>query len=266
MTAPIPEPAHRSGCATCATSACCVRLEPELTGFDIARLARARGLAADEIARLAPGHGDLAQADGVLLDGPDRVWLLQLRPADPRAPRAERRCAFLLHLAPGVDRCGVYAHRPMLCRTFPTELTVAGVMVATPEAICPPNAWDIARTDLAGARQVHLRAAIERELHRAALARWNAAASEREAAPRDAVIAAFFAWLERVTAALEAALAPHLATPAAVEAAARDLDLPRDGDDRPADALGPSAGADAGPALVATLRAALDRFPEHRFR
>lgn len=202
----------------------------------------------------------------MLLDGPGRVFLLALRLADPRAPRGARRCVFLTHLAPGVERCGVYAHRPMLCRTFPTELTPAGVMVMTPEAICPPNAWEVARTDLAGARQVHLRAAIERDLHRAALQRWNAGAERREGAPRDAVTGAFFTWLAGVTGALEAALAPHLGSRAALEATARALDLPREDAELPSPRLAPGVFAPTGPDPVGALLMGLEQQPSPLLR
>lgn len=166
----MPEPRSRSGCATCTTARCCVVFDPELTGADLHRLVRGRGLDPADIAELRPVRVDQAGPDAILL-APSLGYELRLRTKawDPN----DRRCTFLVSLGPEVHRCGVYQHRPIVCRTFPTELTSLGVMVGNPEQICPPNAWSAARADLPGLRLLHAHAERERTLHRAFVARWN---------------------------------------------------------------------------------------------
>jgi len=195
---PVPEPRSRSGCATCATSRCCLVFDPELTGADLHRLVRGLGLAPSDIAALVPVRADQAEGHAIHF-GDDRAWELRLRRTSLAPPAADsvadpaaadlyaRRCGFLVGLAPGVDRCGVYAHRPMVCRTFPTDLTALGVMVGNPLAICPPGAWTQARADLAGLARLHARARHERRLHAEFLVAWNAAARPPIASPFEAV-------------------------------------------------------------------------------
>ncbi|TNF32395.1 MAG: hypothetical protein EP329_10425, partial [Deltaproteobacteria bacterium] len=64
---PVPEPQDRSGCLSCVTARCCVHFDPELTGFDLVRVAIAHGLSPGAVARLRPAHGVQAGADGVRL-------------------------------------------------------------------------------------------------------------------------------------------------------------------------------------------------------
>ncbi len=173
----LPEARSRSGCATCPTSRCCVVFHPELTGADLVRLMHGRGLAAGEIAELRPTRGDQAGPDAIHL-GDERAWDLRLRQTGARGETAESRCcAFLVDLSSGTlppaRRCGVYAHRPMVCRLFPSEATELGVMVETPEAICPPGAWSQERADVATLGWLHRRAREERARFRDFVARWN---------------------------------------------------------------------------------------------
>lgn len=179
MTADVPEPRSRSGCATCTTARCCIVFDPELTGADLHRLVRGLGLAPADVAVMVPVRAD--QADGAALHfGDDRAWELRLRRtalAPPDADGGAARCGLLVSLGPGRNRCGAYAHRPMVCRTFPTDLTALGVMVGNPDDICPPDAWSQARADLAGLRRLHERARAERALHVEFAAAWNARAA-----------------------------------------------------------------------------------------
>jgi len=231
----IPEPQSRSGCATCTTARCCVVFNPELTGFDLLRLAEAQERAPRDFAAFRPVRTDEAGADGIRLLGDARTWVLCLRPrGDAPSEPGGRPCVFLQTRAPGVRRCGVYPARPMRCRAFPTELTPAGVMVDTPEAICPPGAWTPARTDLPRTRLLHLRDAIERDLHRAFVARWNHRAGGETS--RSAAEQRFLAAARGCFRALEAVMAPAWGEPSALDrlgsawiAATRGGPSPREG-------------------------------------
>lgn len=175
---PLPEPRSHTGCPTCSTARCCVVFDPELTGHDVLRLL-ALGLDTRDFAVLRPTRIDQAGADG-LLDEDGCAWDLRLArtgtqglqpvSVDPRDD--SRRCGFLVTLG-GASRCGVYAHRPMACRTFPSARTSFGIIVATPEAICPPGAFAQERADLPALFALHRIAEHEREAFRVFVAHWN---------------------------------------------------------------------------------------------
>lgn len=148
----------------------------------------ALGLEAQDFTTLRPTRIDQAGADG-LLDEEGCAWDLRLArtgqpglapappgPAPAPDPRDDaRRCGFLITLG-GASRCGVYDHRPMACRTFPSARTSFGVIVATPEAICPPGAFAQERADLPALIALHRIAEREREAFRVFAAHWNAQA------------------------------------------------------------------------------------------
>ena len=214
VTTGVIEPQNQSGCATCRTARCCVHFDPELTGFDLTRIVTAHGLAPCAVARLRPAHGEQA--------GPSpEVWLVCLRSRPPTPETADddgdgRPCVLLDDLAPGVRRCRIYAARPMRCRTFPTELTARGVAVDNPDAICPPGAWAPERTDLPMTRLVHLRATIERSVHRGFLSRWNAFAQASIERSRQDMEDRFWDALVATHMALERVLAPVFSDHAAL--------------------------------------------------
>ncbi|MFT7581321.1 MAG: Fe-S-cluster containining protein [Myxococcota bacterium] len=169
----------RSGCARCTTARCCLRFDPELTGYDLYRIMKGRALAFDDVARWTPTRADQAEDDAIFLVDDIQAFEIRLRRTHQDGTAVgnggPRRCGLLVSVDEGVNRCGVYAHRPMRCRTFPTEDTPYGVVVRTPESICPPGAWIVSRVDLGARRKVHTRAAFERALHRRVLGRWNQA-------------------------------------------------------------------------------------------
>jgi Fe-S-cluster containining protein len=184
-----------SPCATCQTSRCCTVFDPELTGPDLARLSRGLGLAPEQFATLAPVHARDAGESGVRLGGVE-TWELRLRRAvrtnrvrSPTTVRGEgegggRRCVFLLHLAPGLNRCAVHPLRPAVCRLYPSDLTRFGVMIGTPADICPPGAFAPERVDLAPFRLAHAQAAEERARWRSFLSAWHAPLRQADLAAR----------------------------------------------------------------------------------
>ena len=161
-------------CARCTAARCCTVFDPELTGPDLVRIATGTGLSPAAFAVLAPVRADLAGPDGLRF-GTDATWEMRLtRTPTPRGEGGARRCVFLLHLGEGINRCGIYAERPMVCRTYPTDMTRFGVMVGNPPDICPPGEWAQERVDLRPFAAIHRAAAAERARWRAFLALWNA--------------------------------------------------------------------------------------------
>jgi Fe-S-cluster containining protein len=204
-----------SPCDACETSRCCIVFDPELTCADLHRLCRARGLAPEEVATVAPVRADEAGPDAIRFDDTPCTWELRLaRTRTARGNGGRRRCQFLVDLgreaAPGeparqVNRCGVYQDRPMMCRLYPTDRTPFGLMVGSPRRVCPPGAWSALKADVPGLLATHARADTERALHRLFLARWNAGITRAPPGPAAAVRARFFACLLRFHDALEAA-------------------------------------------------------------
>ena len=198
----LPEASSSSGCSTCTTSRCCVMFDPEITGADLLRLMRGVGLEPRDIAELKPTRKDQAGDDAIHL-GDERAWDLRLRRtaalAGTQGPGGTRRCGFLVDLTHPemlpASRCGVYEHRPLVCRLFPSDLTSFGVMVGTPEAVCPPQAWSQERADLPTLHHLHLVARHERERFRVFIAAWNPASEALVGAAHDARSAAFMAAL-----------------------------------------------------------------------
>lgn len=175
-----------SPCDTCATSRCCTVFDPELTGPDIARLTAALGVEPSVFAWARPVHTEQAGPDGVRL-GTAETWELRLRRTTAGdaaiGEGGARRCIFLLHLGPGLNRCGVYAIRPMICRTFPTAIGRDMVYAGGPPGVCPEGAWEAAVLDVSTIRVTHGAADLERQRWRAFLAAWNALEAQADLAP-----------------------------------------------------------------------------------
>ncbi len=168
-----------SPCATCPTARCCTSFDPELTSADVARLVAQLGLAPEHFATLAPVRADAIGPDGVRLGGPETRELRLARTPAPKGEGGARRCVFLLHLGPGLNRCGVHEVRPALCRLYPSDATRFGVMVGTPLEICPPGAWSPERVDLRPLRAAHAAAALERARWRVFLEVWCSGPHQR---------------------------------------------------------------------------------------
>jgi Fe-S-cluster containining protein len=82
-------------------------------------------------------------------------------------------CVFLLEISETQARCGVYAHRPMVCRNFPTTL-VRGAVAVREEVTCGPKSWNLAAMDLPGYRRDLVRRDADWTDHWKAVDAWNA--------------------------------------------------------------------------------------------
>jgi Fe-S-cluster containining protein len=202
----LPEPRSHTGCATCRTSRCCVVFDPELTGSDLLRIL-SLGLRVEDVADLRPVRADLAGPDAIHLGDACAFDLRLRRTSSPRTSSTDptldpRRCGFLVTLGDGRARCGIYAERPLVCRLFPSELTRFGVMVLTPESVCPPDAFAQERSDLSTLHALHLIAETERAAFRFFLLGWNVHATGLLSHPLVARRALFFEALLAFTSAI----------------------------------------------------------------
>jgi Fe-S-cluster containining protein len=155
------------GCASC-DGRCCRRYIVPLTCSDVHVISRALALAPEQFTMLVPEAGDEANGIRLSAGGPSFSMVLEKRdPASEQPP-----CVFLMELPDGTGRCGVYAHRPRVCRTFPAVLRHGGVSIR-PDVVCPAGSWNLARMDLPSWRTELLRCEVEQALHRIVVARWN---------------------------------------------------------------------------------------------
>jgi Fe-S-cluster containining protein len=121
-------------CVTCGR--CCRSYVVSLLGYDVWRISRALRLSPEQFV-LAHDQPEPAD-DGFLLqpDGwPQGLALDKKGEFEPGQP-----CVFLVELGDGHACCGIYEHRPAVCRTYPMALreTVTRVREG---ALCPPEAW-----------------------------------------------------------------------------------------------------------------------------
>ena len=121
-------------CATCGR--CCRSYVVPVCGHDIWQICRAQRLSPASFLLAAPQpepdpEGFRLERDGptfyVVLDKQGRFTIKQ-------------RCVFLVTLGGGHERCGIYDHRPIVCRTYPMNL-MASVVSPRPDLLCPPDSW-----------------------------------------------------------------------------------------------------------------------------
>lgn len=163
------------GCATC-EGRCCRRYLVPVTCSDVHAIARALGLAPERFAALVPDAGSEEAGIRLTADGPGFSIVLE---------RRESACVFLMELPDGGGRCGVYANRPLLCRTFPAALR-EGRVILLEDIPCAPGSWGTARMDDPSWRTALLRHEREQRLHRDVVAAWNASVEAGDQGPSPA--------------------------------------------------------------------------------
>lgn len=166
--------ANLAGCANCAGE-CCRKYKVGITAADMRRLAAGTALHPEEFVTLREDDtGFRLRHDGPTLD------LYLTKKEKPVG------CVFLMEIAPGKARCGVYAHRPLVCSNFPTTLERGAVGIRQ-DTICGPDSWNLATMELTGYRrdlETNKKAWAD---HRRVARKWNRAvdADQRERTPRE---------------------------------------------------------------------------------
>lgn len=131
-------------CVDCGGRCCTVYIVP-LTGDDMWTIVQAQLLAPAQFIQAEPEEH--ASDTGFLLRATGQTYGLALQHHRPR--RTVRACVFLLQLRDGVQRCGIYAHRPLACRTYPMVLRSDGVSLRE-DMLCPSGSWaDLPSDDVA---------------------------------------------------------------------------------------------------------------------
>jgi Fe-S-cluster containining protein len=163
------------GCDAC-EGRCCRQYIVPVTCADVHGISRALALAPERFALLVPDPDDEAAGIRLAAGGPAFTIIL-----DKRDPITERPpCVFLMELSDGTGRCGIYRHRPRVCRTFPAVLRDGGTAIL-PDIPCSEDSWNM---DQPWWRVELLRGEREQALHRMVVAAWNGAVDADAATER----------------------------------------------------------------------------------
>lgn len=126
--------AATSPCSTC-HEACCRDYLVTVSGLDVYRICIGIGLSPGQFAR-PTAFGD--PPSGFRVDTSDRRYRLSLDKQS--AGGAAGWCVFWMPFESGLGRCGIYALRPGVCRSYPATM-VDGEVALRPNIMCPEGAW-----------------------------------------------------------------------------------------------------------------------------
>ena len=154
-----------SPCSTCGV--CCRNYLVPLCGRDVWRISTSQHLPPEQFvfARAAQSraadafHLDQEQAYHLALDKRGRM-------------RVQSPCVFLVELGGGHSRCGIYAERPVVCRTYPMHLGNAVAQMRT-DVLCPPGAWPPAALAQPSWTAALLWQRMHLDIYHLVVARWN---------------------------------------------------------------------------------------------
>jgi Fe-S-cluster containining protein len=186
-----------SPCANC-TRKCCHEYLVTVTGYDVWTLATGLHMGPEQflivVSQIAPSN-----------------WAFRLHPAGPayhialdkkRSRGKKRACIFLVELPTGVNRCGVYPFRPIVCQGYPAFLRDQ-VVARREDVLCPIEAWRDSILDLPIWRKQLVRQQVELDIYEMVVARWNAYVRDT-VAPASSLLslAQYYAYLMDVYARL----------------------------------------------------------------
>ncbi len=154
-------------CATC--GACCRSYIVPVCGYDVWLISTQQRLSPESFLAILPQRQPNAEGFRLEAAGPTFELALDKRGRlHPKQP-----CVFLVRLAGGHDRCGIYAHRPLVCQTYPMSLW-RGALYLRQEALCPSNSWPAEVVKRQPWRPAIQRQHMHFDIYREVVARWNA--------------------------------------------------------------------------------------------
>lgn len=165
----LTETAANPPCQGC-SGACCRSYVVPVTGYDVWRISTVERLAPESY--LIAGHQQgTDNPEGFMLNPDGKPFFLAL----DKKGRFYRYapCVFLMFLATGEQKCGIYPHRPAACRGYPMTMTRGRVHVSD-HNICPPNSWPQEEIDRPNWRSAVKRTYMESDIYSEVVARWNA--------------------------------------------------------------------------------------------
>lgn len=182
-------------CAGC-NGSCCYQYVVPVTGYDAWLIASALHLRLEQFLVV------LAEPEptptGFRLDPTATTFSLALNKRAARGPK--KPCIFLLELPDGYARCGIYTHRPLVCKAFPATL-VHGSVALRDDVLCA-SAGDVMATNLPACRETLIRSDVESAIYVRVVQRWNEAVKPNKP---DAgyLLPLYFAYLMNVYTRLE---------------------------------------------------------------
>jgi len=158
----------RDPCGPCGL--CCRSYLVPLFGHDVWQIATRRNLSPESFAFIA--EQEEPDALGFRLTAPGPTYGLALMKIEPIT--ATQPCIFLEGVDQGYTRCGIYADRPITCRSYPMS-KLGGRVFQRERTLCPPGSWTdedtIAPQWVRTLQQLRMR----RDIYVEVVARWNAA-------------------------------------------------------------------------------------------
>ena len=153
-------------CATCGV--CCRSYVVNLCGYDVWLISTRQRLSPEQFLVACPQAEP--GADGIRLGSEGPTYGLAL---DKHGKfRANQACVFLLRLGGGNDRCGIYAHRPVVCQSYPMAIGNNAVFQRQ-DALCPPDSWPPRETARPAWRAALQRLRLHYDVYAEVVARWN---------------------------------------------------------------------------------------------
>lgn len=164
-----------AGCATCA-GGCCREYRVEVNVAGLRKIAAGTGFDPTDFLYLREDEEGFQLAP----HGPPMSLNLIKRPKSGA-------CVFLMEIAPGKARCGIYAHRPLVCSNFPMILRRGTVSVREDSLCGGSDAWNLAAMDVAPYRRDLLRNTADWAENQRIAKEWNADLEEngREASAEE---------------------------------------------------------------------------------
>lgn len=148
---------------------CCRNYIVPVTGHDVWRLNTHQRLSPESF--LVAGHQQGEHSDGFVLEAGGRSQFMAL---DKKGDfNRYKPCVFLVELADGRARCGVYASRPTVCRVYPMTIH-AGRIGLHEHLICSPNAWSAEEMSRPTWLATLKRTYMEFDIYSEVVKRWNA--------------------------------------------------------------------------------------------
>jgi Fe-S-cluster containining protein len=188
---------------------CCTAYIVPVTGYDVWRITQAQRLAPAVFVQREPE--DYPTATGFRLRPGGLTYGLALRHRLVR--HNQRPCIFLLQLKDGVKRCGMYAHRPLACQTYPMQLQ-QGQPGPRSDMLCPYGSWSSLGRTQAAWQQRLVQQEQEWEVYASVARAWNVSL-DAQVAEGGYVFERYLDYLVNVYDHLDRHLAAHSEQPTA---------------------------------------------------
>lgn len=177
--------ATAGACSTC-SARCCYEYSVTVTGYDVYTMATGLGMAPHEFLVHVPARPGTAAA--FRLDQSGQRFDIALDKAPGEGPH--RPCIFLMELPGGGGRCGIHAHRPQVCRTYPARLN-GDVVALRDEVLCPTGAWKLVHMEIAPWKRAMREFVVHRDVYGAVVGCWDRRVERAEPGRRFSILEYF---------------------------------------------------------------------------